>query len=396
MKTSREHMTRVMRLAIGATALMAAAVIAVGCGSSDDGNGNGDGDGGGGGGGEVTFAALLPLTGPNASYGEFQVNGAQMAVDEINAEGGIGGETKLNLVIEDSQADPEETVTAFNRAYGDHEMPVAISVGSSSILALVPLAEQRKVMLLNGGSQGDELAGASDLLFSTLHLIKNEVEVLAPYIADKGFERAAILYIDDDLGRAGKDDFTEDFEEAGGEVVGTAAHKPGGTDFRSQLASLRNSNPDVLFIASYGEDAHIAIDQARQLGWDIQVAGPSLVALPDIIKDKDADGLITTPIEFNPSKEFAAEYRKRNGSAPEHPFVGTYFDAVKVAAEAYEYAVENDLGTDGEGIAEAVRQIGTFDTSFGGQITFGDDGVAERDISVAEVKNGKAVVEETE
>ncbi|HEY8466997.1 MAG TPA: ABC transporter substrate-binding protein [Solirubrobacterales bacterium] len=373
-----------------------ASLIFVGAACGDD-----DGDSGGGGdegGGTVTFAALLPLTGPNAAYGEFQVNGAQMAVDEINAEGGIGGNTKIELVIEDSQAAPEETVTAFNRAYGEHEMPVAISVGSSSILALVPLAEQRKVMLLNGGSQGDELGGASDLLFSTIHLIRNEVAALAPYLVEEGgFKRAAILYIDDDLGRAGKEDFERDFAAAGGEVVASAAHEPGGTDFRSQLANLRDADPDVLFLSTYGEDAHIAVNQTRQLGWDVQLVGPSLVALPNIIRDKDAEGMITTPVQFDPPEEFVAEYEERYGGPPEHPFVGTYYDAVKVAAEAWAYAQENDLGEDGPALAEAVRQIGTFETAFGGEITFDEDGVAARPISIAVVENGKTkVVQEAE
>jgi branched-chain amino acid transport system substrate-binding protein len=376
-------------------ALVSLAFVVGACGDDDNGEGS---NGGGGDGGSVTFAALLPLTGPNASYGEFQVNGAEMAVDEINAEGGIGGDTELELVIEDSQASPEVTVTAFNRAYGEHEMPVAISVGSSSILGLVPLAEQRNVMLLNGGSQGDELAGASDLLFSTLHLIRNEVAALAPYLAEEaGAQTAAILFIDDDLGRAGKADFEKDFEAAGGEVVATAAHEPGGTDFRSQLANLRDAGPDVLFLSTYGEDAHIAVNQTRQLGWDVPLAGPSLVALPDIIKDKDAEGMVHTPIRFEPSQEFLDAYQERYGEAPEHPFVGTYYDAVKIAAEAYAYAEENDLGTDGSGIADAVREIGTFETAFGGEITFDEEGVAARPIAIAVVENGKSkVVQEAE
>lgn len=364
------------------------ALLAAGCG--DDGDDDGNGGGGGGAPESVTFAALLPLTGPNAAYGEFQVNGAKMAVDEINAAGGIGGKTELKIEFYDSQASPEQTVTVFNRAYAEHHMPVAISVGSSSILALVPLAEQRGVTILNGGSQSDELAGASDLLFSTIHLIKNEVAALAPYLVDEGLKRAAVLYIDDDLGRAGLEDFRRDFEAAGGEITATAAHEPGGTDFRSQLATLRDSNPDVLFLSTYGEDAHIAVNQTRELGWDTTLAGPSLVALPDIIRDKDAEGMLHTPVVFDPPQAFADEYQKRYGSAPEHPFVGTYYDAVKIAAAAYARAAEN--GTpDGEAIAQAIRDIGTFETAFGGEVTFDDDGVVARPISIAVVKNGESV-----
>ncbi|MBX5469691.1 MAG: ABC transporter substrate-binding protein [Thermoleophilaceae bacterium] len=374
---------------IGLLALLLAATVAA-CGSSSSGS---SGKGGSGQPDKVTFAALLPLTGPNAGYGKFEVNGVKMAADEINAAGGIGGKTKIELAIEDSQASPEQTVTAFNRAYSEHKMPVAISVGSSSILALVPLSKQRDVLLLNGGSQGDELAGASDMLFSTIHLIRNEVAVLAPYLVKNvGLKRGAVLYIDDDLGRAGLKDFKQDFTAAGGQVVATASHEPGATDMRSQLARLRNANPDVLFLASYGDDAHVAVNQTRQLGWDVRLAGPSLVALPDIIADKDAEGLIHTPIVFRPQKQFADEYQQKFNEAPGHPYVGTYYDAVKVAAQAYQYAQEHGYGTDGKGIAKAISEIKTFPTSFGGDITFDDQGVAKRPIAIAIDKGGKSVV----
>lgn len=335
---------------------------------------------------QVTIIGLFPLTGPNASYGTFQVNGSKMAVDEINAKGGIGGKTKINYKIEDTQVVPEKAVLAFNQLYSSSKPVFALTVGSSQTMALLPIARKDHVVLLNGGAQGDELGGKS-MLFNDIPLIGTEVQVLAPYLyKKKHYRRAAMIYNNDDLGKAAAADFRRMFQAQGGKIVASASADPNSTDDRSQLTTLRASNPDVLFIGSYGGDAKTMIDQARQLGWKVQLAGTSLLAFPDVLKDSNAKGLLHTVIPYHPTKSFVARYRKRYGTAPNHPFISNYYDGVEIFAKAYAYAVAHHWGTTGTAVARAIDKIKTFPSSFGGTLTF-KKGVAMRPIDIA-VMNG--------
>lgn len=370
-----------LRLSGGALASAYALGLA-GCGGQSEGGSASD---------EVTIIGLFPLTGSYASYGDWFTNGAKMAAKDINSEGGIGGKTKINVKFEDTQGLPDKAVPIFQR-YAGQGVPYMMSSLSSQTLALVPIAESQKVTLINGGAQSDALGGASPYLYNDIPLIENEAIVLTEYLVkEKDFKQAAILHTDDDGGKSAAEDLKKGFTQAGGEVVATAGGPFGGTDFRSQLTKLERSGADVLLLGAFGQDSKNMIDQVREIGWDVQIANTSWVAIPEVLKSDSAKDLIHTSIAFNPGQSFKEKYKNEYGGELSY-YVGNYYDAVNIFANAYEQVQQKGNEANGESIKNAIDKIKTFDSIYGDQLTFAENNVASRPLDVSVIKGGESVV----
>jgi branched-chain amino acid transport system substrate-binding protein len=339
-------------------------------------------------GGEVLIGGLWATSGAQAVYGDYFSSGAELAVDDINADGGIAGETKIKLEIQDTQALPEPAVTAFQKLVGQ-DVKMVLSSFSSQTLALMPIAESRKIPVMNGGAQSNALGDAGEFLLNTIPLIKNESEILAKYLVDEeDHTDAAVIYTSDDGGRSARDGFVEAYEAVGGTVVAEESGTYQGTDYRSQLTKLRNSGADVLMIGAFGQDTNNIVSQVREIGWDVPIANTSWAAIPDVLANKAAEGLILTSIPFTPEEGFVKRFEEKYGEKPTSSYIGNYYDAVTVFSEAYAKALEDDEDVTGEDIIAAVEEIGTFDSVYGSELTF-EDGVASRPINVGVVKGGK-------
>lgn len=367
------------QLATAAVTGLAMTALAA-CGGSGGGSGSGED--------EILIGGLWATSGGQAVYGDYFASGAELAVDDVNADGGVAGETPLKLDIEDTQALPEPAVTAFQKMVGQ-DVEMVLSSFSSQTLALMPIAESRKIPVINGGAQSNALGEAGDFLLNTIPLIKNESEILAKYLVEEeDHTDAAVIYTSDDGGRSARDGFVEAYEAAGGTVVAEESATYQGTDYRSQLTKLRNSGADVLVIGAFGQDTNNIVSQVREIGWDVPMANTSWAAIPDVLANKAAEGLIITSIPFDPEQGFVERFEKKYGEKPTSSYIGNYYDAVTVFVEAYEKALEDDDDVTGEDILTAVDEIGTFDSVYGSELTF-KDGVASRPINVGVVKNGK-------
>lgn len=345
---------------------------------------------------EITIAGMWATSGPSAAYGDWYGNAANLAVKEINDAGGLNGKTKLKLQIEDTQAQPEPAVTALQRLMGE-DVRFVESAFSSQTLALMPIATQSKIPVMNGGAQSPLLAETGGYLFNTIPLIYKESEVLAKYLhAEEGKKKAAVLYTSDDGGVAAYEAFKDAFEGEGGEIVAKESGKYQATDFRSQLTKLKGSGADVLIVGAFGLDSNNIISQTREVGWDVQLANTSWVAIPEVLANPAAEGLIHTSIPFTPTDDFVKAYEEAYGEKPTSGYIGNYYDGVKVFAEAYEKA--SNGGTtdpDGEAVMAAIKEIKTFDSSYGSKLAFDEKLVADRPISISEITgDGSKVIAE--
>ena len=351
------------------------------CGS--DGSGGSDGAAAD----EVLIGGLWATSGAQAVYGEYMTNGSRLAVKDINAEGGIDGELPVRLEIEDTRALPEPAVVALQKMVGQ-DVAMVLSSFSSQTLALMPIAESRKIPVINGGAQSNALGEQGEFLLNTIPLLENESEILAQYLVEEeDYGKAAVLYTSDDGGRSARDSFVEAYEAAGGEVVAEESGEYQGTDYRSQLTKLRNSGADVLVFGAFGQDTNNMVSQTREIGWDVPMANTSWAAIPDVLENKAAEGLILTSIPFSPEEGFVQRYTDEYGEEPSSSYIGNYYDAVMVFAEAYAHAREDDEDVTGEDVIAAIEEIGTFDSVYGSQLTF-RDGVASRPINVGVIRGG--------
>jgi len=108
----------------------------------------------------IRLGAILPLTGPGAVIGTQQMNGLQFAMDKANAAGGVHG-NKIEILFEDNQAKPDQSILSFNKLVDLQKVPMIFSAYSGPSLAMAPLAGRKKILLINAGAQADKLATAS-------------------------------------------------------------------------------------------------------------------------------------------------------------------------------------------------------------------------------------------
>lgn len=382
----RGQATHRLLLAMAATTAVA---VVTGCGTSSV-SGSASAGGGQGydcGASEVTIGGLWAQSGPQAAYGKWFANGAGMAVDGINAKGGIAGKTKIRLEVKDTKALPEPAVVAFNGMVSDG-IQYVLSAFSSQTLALGPIATSKRVVLVNGGAQSDALGDQGKFVFNTIPLLRNESVVLAEKLWKDGVRSAAIIYTSDDGGKAARQDFETAFTKLGGKVTGAESAEFGGTDFRSQLTKLRSGNPDVLLLGAFGQDSNNIISQVREIGWNVPLANTSWVAIPSVLSNPAAEGLRLTTIPFKPSEAFQQQYQQKYGEAPKSAFIGNYYDAVTIFAEAFQNVCKSGAKTvTGAALADEIRKISTFDSVYGSKLVF-KDSTASRPIELAVIKGG--------
>ena len=166
-----------------------------------------------------------------------------------------------------------------------------------------------------------------------------------------------------------------------------------GNDFRAQLAKLKAAGGDMLFISSYGRNVAIIADQAREIGITIPFAATSWVQIPEVLKAKGAQGLLTTRLPFNPDSAFARKFKERYKTDAGFFAVQYYSGGEDLRVAAASAAMKKNGGKlDGEGIKNAIESIKCFDT-IGGKLVFQPNHAAVMDIEVGTLKDGKVQTE---
>ncbi len=146
---------------------------------------------------EIKIGAILPLTGSAAPYGENAKRGIELALTEINAAGGIQG-SRIRVLFEDSRTDPKEAVSALNKLYSTHGVRYIIGdINSSGVLAMAPIAEKNKIILLSPGASNPKISDAGEYIFRNWHSDALEGQVDAEHAYSKmNWRTAAVLYVD--------------------------------------------------------------------------------------------------------------------------------------------------------------------------------------------------------
>ena len=168
------------------------------------------------------FGLAMPLSGSQALYGADQVKAAQWAVDAINAGGGVNGK-KIEMIVLDTQADPQVAINAVNRLVSVEKVPVFITAWSSVVRAVAPIANDSKVVELSIGANSPDVAKLGDYVYTTFPLADVDVSAVARYAAQKmGAKKAAVVYINNDTGIVAAQVYRDSFTKAGGEVINAA------------------------------------------------------------------------------------------------------------------------------------------------------------------------------
>jgi branched-chain amino acid transport system substrate-binding protein len=216
--------------------------------------------------------------------------------------------------------------------------------------------------------------------------------VLVDWLAkDKKLRTAVLITANDEAGRNSAKTIRERFTAEGGKMLAEEQMTLDGTDFRAQLAKLRARGGELLYVSSYGRNVAIIADQARELGIKIPLAGTSWVQVPEVMKSKGADGMLTSKLPFDPNSAFAKKFKERYG-ADAGFFAVQYHSGTKIFAAAADAAIKKSGKLDGEGVKDAIERVKAFDT-LSGKLVFQPNHAALMDIEVGTLKNGKVEVE---
>ncbi len=226
----------------------------------------------------IKIGYVNDLTGDGAGWGVPGMRGAQMAADEINANGGLLGR-QIELIIQDGRGDPQDSVNAFNKLIGDGCIAVVGTTTSGPNIAMAPIADAAEIPLVGLGCSNelvtvDESGNIHPYSFRVSCIDNYLGTALGTYLADKGYKTAGILINQGDAYSVGiSEAFVKSYEEAGGEVVIQENAYDTDSDFRAQLTNIKAAEPEVFVIPWVYTYVALISQQARELGLDMQYAG---------------------------------------------------------------------------------------------------------------------------
>ncbi len=214
----------------------------------------------------VTIGVSGPLTGQNAQYGAQWKKGFDLALDEVNAKGGVKGRP-LQYVFEDSQADPRQTVAIAQKFVGDPKIVVEVGdFSSTASMAASPIYQRAGLVQFGFTNSHPNFTKGGDFIWSNSVSQADEQPRLAKYAADLGFKKVAVLYVNTDWGRASQKLFTDAAKADGVDVVAAEGYQPDEKDFRSTLVRVRDAQPDAIVLISYYGDGALITRQIRTVG----------------------------------------------------------------------------------------------------------------------------------
>lgn len=335
------------------------------------------------------FGGSGPLTGENATYGVAVMNGAQIAVDEINAAGGING-AQIEFQFQDDVSDSETAINAYNKLM-DWGMQILVGpVITGPAISVSALAYEDRVFALTPSASSLDVVSGKDNMFQLCFTDPNQGMGSATYMgANMPGSKVAVIYRNDDPYSQGiRDTFVAEAANQDLEIVyeGTFTADTA-TDFSVQLTAAQSAGADVVFLPIYYQPASIILSQADAMGYEPTFFGVDGMDGILTLKNFDmslAEGvMVLTPFSADATDErtvnFVAEYNERFGETP-NQFAADGYDCIYALKQALENAgCTPDMST--EDICDAmIEQFTTmsFDGLTGTGLTWGTDGTVSK------------------
>lgn len=337
------------------------------------------GDGGSASGGSdsdtIRIGGLAPLTGDAASYGVAVNNAIQMAVEDINANGGIDGK-QIEYIYYDEKGDTTEATNAYNKLVQDDKVVAIIGdVTTKPTLAVAQTSQQDNIPIITATATAAEVTLTGPNIFRACFTDPFQGELMASYASEKlGATKVAVLSdMADDYSSGIAEAFVAKAEELGMQVVADEKYQDGDVDFKSQLTNIKGQNPDVLFLPVYYEDLRLISAQAKEVGVTAQLCGADGwdSVLTDNFDSSVLDGGVfcsqySTESTDERVQNFISAYKEKYEMDP-NMFAVLAYDATNMMAQAI-----SDAGsTDSQAIIDAMAAL-EYD-GLTGHMTFDED-----------------------
>lgn len=343
---------------------------------------------------EILVGEVASLTGDTATFGVSSDEGLQLALEAINAKGGVLGK-KIRVIREDDGSLGDQAKTAANKLITKDNVCALIGeIASSRSIAMASAVEDLQVPMLSPGSTNPKVTQGKKYVFRNCFIDTFQGEAMARFAVEQlKLKKFAILYPSNSDYGMGLKKYVEDYLNAGnGTIVASEAYtEKSDTDFRGQLTKIKQANPDAIFATGYYTEAGLIAKQARELGINCPLIGGDGWDSDQTVKigGSAVEGCFFTnhyaPDEDRPEvKKFVADYKaKYAGKTPDAMAILGY-DAMNLMADA----ITRAGSADPQKITDAIAATKDFPAACG-PTTIDADHNAKKPIVVIEIKKGE-------
>lgn len=328
----------------------------------------------------IKIGAVLPLTGAGAEFAEYIQQGMDMAVAELQGKG-LG----ITVMYQDSASNPRDGINAYRKIMSDSPQAVVIAL-SSVARALAPYAKEGKTLQMYTAVAIPDVTDGQTR-FRIYPEANGMAGVMARYNAKSlNAKTSAVIYINDDFGRASLECYQNVFKQHGGTVVHASSYELLQKEYRDQLVKLNSMQPapDVIYVCGYGPAYGAILKGIRELGISSQLTADMSMGVPSMLAQvgRDAaEGVYYVDGEMSPN--FAEAFEK-SYDRPSSSYAGYAYDAVHLLAEAFREGRTNQATA-----AQRLQEIDDYNGAMGA-IRFEPDGESNLSFTVNQIRNGSS------
>ncbi|MCK8604026.1 ABC transporter substrate-binding protein [Desulfoferrobacter suflitae] len=324
----------------------------------------------------VEVGSITPLSGKLAVYGEGFQRAMNLALEEVNAAGGIQGKP-LKIIFEDNGSTSQGSVSAIQKLITVHKVPIIFGpAASSNFLAICPIAQQNKVVLIGAESAAADISQCGSYVFRVFPSDILQGRGGAELAKELGYRKVVLTYINNDWGVGLAEAFKDSFTESGGEIIDEFPHEEGKSDYRSEILRIKQSNAPAVVNLTYIKEGAAMLKQAFEMKVKTQWIMGSASKSPKLVEiaGEAAEGIIGTYPTFSQDtpqyQHFKTAWEKAYPESKIGVFAEYNYDMVNLTAKALNLAVESTP----EALREALMEAGKGYQGVTGDKTFDENG----------------------
>jgi len=338
----------------------------------------------------IPVGEFASISGGSASFGQSSHKGMVLAINEINAAGGVLGK-KINLITEDDQSLAGQPATIVRKLISQDKVVALLGeIASSKSLEAAPICQQDKIPMISPGSTNPKVTEIGDYIFRICFIDPFQGTVMAKFARSKGWKKVAVLTdVKQDYSVGLAEFFVKNFTANGGEIVKDQKYSSGDKDFRAQLTSIKASQPDAIFVPGYYGEVALIAKQSHLLGIKAPLMGGDGWVGDSLLKvaGNSLDGCFfsnhyseedTAPVV----QEFVKKFKAAYGVVPD-AMAALGYDSAMVLADA----IKRAGSTDSQKLRDAIAATKDY-KAVTGSITLDEHRNATKSAVILTIANG--------
>ncbi len=340
----------------------------------------------------IKIGEFASMTGSEATFGQSSHKGTQLAIDDLNAAGGVLGK-KLDLQMEDDQSQAGQPATVVRKLISsDGVVAVLGEVASSRSLEAAPICQENKIPMISPSSTNPKVTETGDYIFRVCFIDPFQGTVMANFALNTlHLKNVAVLTdVKSDYSLGLAKFFKEGFAASGGKIIAEENYSGGDKDFNAQLTAIKAQNPEGIFVPGYYTEVGLICLQAKQLGITVPIFGgdgwesSALVPIGGAALEGDYFSTHFSPQDTTPTvQSFVREFQAKYNETPDAMAALGYDSAMILAA-----AIKTAGTTDGAKVRDALAAEKNF-LGVTGNITMDANRNASKPAVILEIKNGQ-------